>query len=196
MMGPQDGVDILLRAIKVLMDEFKRRDFHVHLVGGGTELPQLQKYAGQLGIAGHVTFAGKQHYEAVVTAIASADVCLCPDPKTPMNDRANFVKVSEYMCLGRPVVAFDLVEVRHSAADAALYATPNDEREFAAKVEYLLQHPESRERLGQIGVRRVSEMLSWDHSKEALYAAYDWVFADEHVKAIRRSRKNAVAVEE
>jgi glycosyltransferase involved in cell wall biosynthesis len=196
MMGPQDGVDILLRAAKLLVDDFQRRDFHVHLVGGGTELPQLQKYAGELGITDHVTFAGQQPYAGVVTAIASADVCVCPDPKTPMNDRANFVKVSEYMCLARPVVAFDLSEVRHSAADAALYATPNDEREFAAKIEYLLQHPEERERLGRIGACRVRDVLSWDHSKEALYAAYDWVFADQRVKATRLARKDAVAVEE
>jgi type IV pilus assembly protein PilM len=29
--------------------------------------------------------------------IASADVCLCPDPKTPLNDKCSLVKVTEYM---------------------------------------------------------------------------------------------------
>ena len=82
MMGPQDGVDILLRATKVLVDKFERQDFHVHLVGGGTQLPHLQQFAGELGIGDHVTFAGKQSYDRVVTAIASADICVCPDPKT------------------------------------------------------------------------------------------------------------------
>ena len=196
MMGPQDGVDILLRATKVLLESFGRRDLHVHLVGGGTELPNLQRQAGELGIADHVTFAGKQPYEGVVTAIASADICVCPDPKTPMNDRANFVKLSEYMCLGRPVVAFDLVEVRYSAADAALYATPNDPHDFASKIEYLLQHPEERERIGQIGARRVKDVLSWDHSKAALYAAYDRLFANQRVPAAKLSAKDAVVVEE
>ena len=196
MMGPQDGVDILLRAVKLLVGDFQRRDFHLHLVGGGTELQQLQKYAEELDIADYVTFAGKQPYEAVVTSIASADVCVCPDPKTPMNDRANLVKVSEYMCMGRPVVAFDLVEVRHSAADAALYATGNDECDFAAKIECLLQHPEERERLGQVGAGRVRDLLSWEHSKAALYSAYDRVFADDRVKATRLSGKDAIAVEE
>jgi glycosyltransferase involved in cell wall biosynthesis len=196
MMGPQDGVDILLRAIKVLVSDFNRRDFHLHVVGGGTELIPLQNYARELGVSEHVAFAGRQPYQGVVDAIASADVCVCPDPKTSMNDRANLVKVSEYLCLGRPVVAFDLTEVRHSAADAALYATPNDEREFAAKIEYLLQRPEERERLGSIGARRVREFLSWDHSKDALYAAYDSLFSDSRVKSASPSGKNAIAAEE
>jgi glycosyltransferase involved in cell wall biosynthesis len=156
----------------------------------------LQNYARELGISKHVTFAGRQPYQRVVDAIASADVCVCPDPKTPMNDRANLVKVSEYLCLGRPVVAFDLTEVRHSAAGAALYAVPNDEREFAAKIEYLLQRPEERERLGSIGARRVREFLSWDHSKDALYAAYDSLFSDSRVKSASPSGKNAIAAEE
>ena len=196
MMGPQDGVDVLLRATKVLLDDFERQDVHVHLVGGGTELPRLQKLASELGVADHVTFAGKQPYEGVVTAIASADICVCPDPKTPMNDRANLVKLSEYMCLGRPVVAFDLNEVRHSAGDAALYATANDPRDLAGKIEYLLQHPEERDRIGQIGARRVKDVLSWDHSKASLYAAYDWLFADQRARATRLSAKDPVVIEE
>ena len=196
MMGPQDGVDILLRATKVLVEDFNRRDFQLHLVGGGTQLAQLQNYARELAIDDRVTFLGKQQYPAVVAAIASADICVCPDPKTAMNDRANLVKVSEYMCLGRPVVAFDLAEVRHSAADAALYARPNDERDFAVKIEYLLQHPEERERLGAIGARRVRDVLSWEHSKSALYAAYDWLFADRPSPATRPPGREAVSVEE
>jgi glycosyltransferase involved in cell wall biosynthesis len=177
MMGPQDGVDILLRAIKLLIEEFGQCDFHTHLVGSGTQLPELQRYARELGVAGYVTFAGKQPYQQVVTAIASGDICVCPDPKTPMNDRANFVKVSEYMCLGRPIVAFDLCELRSCAEAAALYAVPNDERDFAAKIDFLLKHPAEREHMGRIGISRVRDLLSWDHSKEALYAAYDRALA-------------------
>jgi len=172
MMGPQDGVDILLRAVRILVNDFGRQDFHVHLVGGGTELGRLKNYAEELGLVGYVTFAGQQPYDAVVRVIASADVCLCPDPKTPMNDRANLVKVTEYMCLGRPVVAFDLSEVRHSAGDAAVYATPNDERDFASKIDSLLSSADDRVRRGHIGAQRVLQFLSWDHSKQALLAAY------------------------
>jgi glycosyltransferase involved in cell wall biosynthesis len=173
MMGPQDGVDVLLRCVRILRKDLGRNDFHVHVVGGGTELDFLRAYAIELGVRDCVTFAGQQPYEHVVTAIASADVCACPDPKTPLNDMANLVKVSEYLSLGRPVVAFDLTEVRHSAAGAALYATSGDERDFAEKIAYLFDHPDERTRMGRIGLERVHNLLCWDHSKRALLAAYD-----------------------
>jgi glycosyltransferase involved in cell wall biosynthesis len=173
MMGPQDGVDILLRSVKLLVSKFGRDDFRVHVVGDGTELDNLKLYATELGVADYVTFAGRQNYERVISAIAAADVCLCPDPKTPMTDRANLVKVTEYMCVGRPVVAFDLNEVRYSAGDAALYASANDELDFAGKIDSLLDDAGERQRRGQLGAQRVRDFLAWDHSKQALYAAYD-----------------------
>jgi glycosyltransferase involved in cell wall biosynthesis len=40
----------------------------------------------------------------------------------------------EYMALGKPIVSFDLKETRVSAADAAIYAKPNDEVEFATAI--------------------------------------------------------------
>jgi glycosyltransferase involved in cell wall biosynthesis len=193
MMGPQDGVNILLRAVNILVYEMHRTDVHVHIVGGGTELPHLKALAAELAVADRVTFAGKQAYSGVVTAIASADVCVCPDPKTPMNDRANLVKVSEYLCLGRPVVAFDLAEVRHSAADAAIYASPNDERDFAKCIDFLLSHPEERERLGRIGAQRVRDLLSWEHSNSTLYAAYERILSGRHPKTAESVVDKAIA---
>ena len=105
--------------------------------------------------------------------IASADVCLCPDPKTPLNDKCSLVKVVEYMSLGRPVVAFDLEEVRNSAGDAALYAQPNEERDLADKINLLLDAPDLRASMGEIGRKRFLDFLTWEHSEHVLQAAYD-----------------------
>jgi glycosyltransferase involved in cell wall biosynthesis len=87
------------------------------------------------------------------------------------------VKVVEYMSLGRPLVAFDLEEVRISAGDAALYARPNDDKDFAEKINLLLEAPNLRASMGEIGRERVLNFLTWEHSKQALYAAYDKAFA-------------------
>ena len=43
-------------------------------------------------------------------------------------------KTMEYMAFELPVVAFDLRETRVSAADAAVYVTPNDVREYAEAI--------------------------------------------------------------
>jgi glycosyltransferase involved in cell wall biosynthesis len=176
MMGPQEGIDLLLRAIRGLVVVHRRSDFHVHIMGGGTVLEEIKKYAVELGLEQVVTFTGSVDYPQVMEGIASADLCLCPDPKTPLSDKCSLVKAVEYMSLARTFVAFDLEEVHLFAADAAVYAQPNDEGDFAAKINELLNNDELRASMGQIGRERVIQRLTWEHSKEALYAAYDKAF--------------------
>jgi len=176
MMGPQEGIDGMLRAIHTLVTVHGRKDFHVRIMGSGTVLSEMKDNARKLGLEEIVTFTGHVDYHQVMEGIASADVCLCPDPKTELSDKCSLVKAIEYMSLGRPFVAFDLEEVRHSAADAALYALPNSEDDFAEKIGYLLDHEDLRASMGKIGKERVLRFLSWEHSKEALYDAYAKVF--------------------
>lgn len=177
MMGPQEGIDVLLRAIRSLATDHQRNDFHMLIMGNGTVFEPMKQYAKELGIDERITFTGHVDYDRVMQGIASADVCLCPDPKTPLNDKCSHVKVVEYMSLGRPLVAFDLEEVRNSADGAALYAEPNDEKDFASKIDHLLNSPDLRESMGRIGRERVAKFLTWEHSKENLYAAYERAFA-------------------
>ena len=79
----------------------------------------------------------------------------CPDPSNSYNDRSTMIKVAEYMAVGKPLVAFDLPEHRVTAGDAALYATPNDERDFAQKLEELIAAPELRASMGIYAIERV-----------------------------------------
>jgi glycosyltransferase involved in cell wall biosynthesis len=178
MMGPQEGIDALLRAIRDLLTVHGRNDFHVLIMGSGTVLDSMRRYASELGLAEVVTFAGHVEYSQVMEGIATASICVCPDPKTPLNDKCSFVKVVEYMSLGRTLVAFDLEEVRNMAGDAALYAEPNDESDFAAKINRLLDDPDLRTSMGDKGRDRVLRSLTWEHSKSAFYAAYDKVFGN------------------
>ena len=77
-------------------------------------------------------------------------------------------KIVEYMAMSRPLVSFDLIEARVSAGDAALYATPNDEREFARLIAELLDDPERRGPHGRARPLRVEQELSWEHSRRQL----------------------------
>lgn len=81
-------------------------------------------------------------------------------------------KVLEYMAMGRPIVSFDLREARVSAGDAAVYAPANDEAAFAKLITVLLDDPEKRARMGEIGQERISGQLSWRNSQASLLAAY------------------------
>jgi glycosyltransferase involved in cell wall biosynthesis len=82
-------------------------------------------------------------------------------------------KTMEYMAFALPVVAFDLVETRVSAQDAALYAAPGDVDGFARAVVELVDDPERRAEMGRRARERVVTELAWEHQRAAYLRVYD-----------------------
>ena len=172
-MGPQDGVDYALRALKLLRDELGRTDWHAVFVGAGDTFDDMVALSRELGLADCVEFTGRIPDEDLVRYLSTADVCLSPDPLNPLNDVSTMNKIMEYMAMARPIVSFDLREARVSAGDAAVYAPANDEREFAKLTARLLEDPEERRRMGELGQARVEGPLAWRNSAKSLIAAYE-----------------------
>lgn len=174
-MGPQDGVDYLLRSIHHLIDDLGRTDVFCMIIGRGDAVPALKELAVNLGIADNVWFAGWMAIDDLPRYLSAADICVDPDPSNPYNDLSTMIKMMEYMAMGKPIVAFDLPEHRISAGDAALYARANDELEFARGIAELMDDPDRRRHMGDVGRRRVSSALAWEHQEERLLAAYESV---------------------
>jgi glycosyltransferase involved in cell wall biosynthesis len=176
-MGRQEGIDLLLRSVAHIVQVMKRDDIHFGLVGGGTSLEAMKRYAHELGVAGHVTFTGRVDDQRMLEMLNTADVCVNPDVANEMNDKSTMNKIMEYMALAKPIVQFDLAEGRVSAQQASLYAARNDEIDFAHKVVELIDDPLARRRMGEFGRARVTGELEWRHEAPRLLAAYDVLFA-------------------
>jgi glycosyltransferase involved in cell wall biosynthesis len=172
-MNPQDGLDYLLRALWHLAYEFGRRDFFCMLIGPGDCLDDLAALARELKLEGHVHFTGFIPDEQVFRYLSAVDVCVDPDPSSPLNDRSTWIKIMEFMALGKPIVCFDLKETRVTAEKAAIYVQPNDVREFAKAIIKLLDNPELGKRMGEYGRQRVERELQWNHVRHNLLRAYE-----------------------
>jgi glycosyltransferase involved in cell wall biosynthesis len=172
-MGHQDGVDYLLRALGQLVRTCQRSDWRCVLVGDGESVPALKQLAIDLGIAGQVQFTGWLDYRDVPRYIAAMDICVAPDPSNEYSDRSTIIKLMEYMAQAKPMVAFDLPEHRVTADDVALYASPNDELDFARQIARLMDDPHLRERLGQLGRLRAANTLAWSRQEHALLGTYE-----------------------
>jgi glycosyltransferase involved in cell wall biosynthesis len=168
-MGPQDGVDHALRALAAL--RARRDDWHAIFMGSGEVLEEMRALAAKLGLADVVEFTGWVEPDTICRVLSGSDVCLAPDPKSPLNDVSSMVKISEYMAMSRPIVSYDLKESRAAAGDAALYA--DDEADFARLVDELLSDPQRRARMAATGRERAERLLAWEHQERALLAAYD-----------------------
>ncbi len=178
-MGAQEGIDLLLEAVRAIVHRHGRRDIQFGLVGGGTSLEAMKALAAELGVAEYVTFTGRVPDRELLAMLNTADVCVNPDVANEMNDKSTMNKIMEYMALGKPIVQFDLTEGRFSAREASLYARRNDALDLAAKILELVDDPARRAAMGAYGRRRVETELEWRYEVPKLLAAYESLWAGE-----------------
>jgi glycosyltransferase involved in cell wall biosynthesis len=172
-MGPQDGVDIVLQAADLVVNQLGRTDVGFILMGKGDCWADLVAERDRRGLQEHVELPGRVPDEYVADVFSTADVGLSPDPLNPLNDVSTMNKTMEYMAFGLPVVAFDLKETRVSAADAAVYVEPGDVEAYARAILDLLDDPAAREEMGRRGRERVVRELAWEHQRRGYRAVFD-----------------------
>jgi glycosyltransferase involved in cell wall biosynthesis len=189
-MGPQDGVDIVVRAADIVVNKLGRDDIAFTLIGSGDCYDELVALRDELGLAGTVEFTGRAPDELVMRIMSTAQAGLSPDPKNPLNDVSTMNKTMEYMAFGLPVVAFDLRETRVSAGDAAVYVQPNDERQYAEAIVALLDDEPRRALMGKLAKERVEQELAWSHQESTYLGVYKRVLGEGKP---RRSRQRAGA---
>jgi glycosyltransferase involved in cell wall biosynthesis len=178
-LNPQDGVDYLLRSLRHLLHGLKRSDFYCVIMGTGDSLQDLRDLAGNLQLNGCVELTGFISDEDLQANLAAADICVDPDPSSPLNDVSTWIKVMEYMASAKPIVSFDLKETRFSARDAAIYVEPNNEAEFAEAIAQLMNRPELQNKMGTYGRHRVEEELQWAKVGKNLLSAYETLLAEK-----------------
>ena len=176
-MADQDGLDYLLHAINHVVNARRREDVTFALIGSGDSVDGLKALAVELGISDYVVFTGRISDADLVEHLSTADVCVVPDPYNDFNDKCTFIKIAEYMAMKKPVVSFDLTESRFTAGDAAVYVENNDAEQFGREIIELIDDPRRREAMGEFGIKRVREVLAWEHSKRHLWNAYEKALA-------------------
>lgn len=171
-MGRQDGVDRVIRAAHHIVHVLHRRDVVFVLIGKGESWAELQQLACELQVEDVVRFVGRIPDELLLDYLSTADVCLAPDPPDRMNQLSTMTKILEYMACQRPIVSFDLLESRRSAGDAAKYVEGDSPKAFGQAIIELLDDRQGRERMGQVGLERTTDLIGWNRSREALLEAY------------------------
>ena len=172
-MGPQDGVDIVVRAADIVVHDLGREDIAFTIIGSGDCFDELVELRDDLKLNGHVEFTGRAPDDLVKKILSTADIGLSPDPKNPLNDVSTMNKTMEYMAFELPVVAFDLKETRVSAEASAVYVQPNDVREYAKAIVDLMDDPAARAQLAKVGRARVEDELAWEHQERAYLGVYE-----------------------
>lgn len=88
-MGPQDGVDVVLAAADLVVNRWGRDDVAFAVMGGGDCHQELVAERDRLGLQDAVDMPGRVSDEHVLEVLSTADVGLSPDPSNPLNICSN-----------------------------------------------------------------------------------------------------------
>jgi glycosyltransferase involved in cell wall biosynthesis len=181
-MGPQDGVDLAVRAAAYVVHELQRSDVSFTFMGSGDSYHDLVALRDELGLQDYLDLPGRVPDETVLDVLSTADLGLSPDPKNPLNDVSTMNKTMEYMAFSLPVVAYDLKETRVSAADAAVYIESGNIAGYAEAIVGLLDDEDRRAAMGRTGRLRIDAELGWPYQREAYVGVYDFLASRTRVR--------------
>lgn len=165
------GVDVLLEALTLLDVKFE-----CVILGDGNHRPHCEALSRKLGLADRVTFKGfvpqeelKRFYrECSVVALSS----VWPEPIATIG--------LEVMRYALPVVAFDAGGIKDWLIDGhnGFLVTWMDRRQFAARLKQCLTDKSLARRLGEAGLKLVSERYDFDQYIRDLEAMFQRVIAE------------------
>ena len=160
---PEKNFQRLLRAFRIVTQQLPAR---LALVGDGPERPNLERLAGELGIADRVHFAG--HVPAPSPFYGAFDLFAVSSDTEQMP-----IAVIEAMAAGLPIAATDVGDVRTMLApENASFIGPLDDAALAASLLTLLRDPGLRQSIGAANRAKAAR----DYDQETMFQAYAALF--------------------
>jgi glycosyltransferase involved in cell wall biosynthesis len=170
LLAEYQGVDLLLQTAVHL---FKARSDVHFLIMGFPNVEHYRKIAGQLGLAGHVTFTGRIPYEEAPSYLALGDMAVAP--KISATEGSG--KLLNYMAMGLPVVAFDTPVNREYLGEQGVYVPLGDALALAEALETLLDDPMRGMALGRQLRERATRYYLWPEAGKKILQIYREVYS-------------------
>jgi glycosyltransferase involved in cell wall biosynthesis len=176
-MGAQDGVETLVRAMAEIRHVRKRDDINCIIIGDGPELNHLRAVVAELDVGLSVQFTGYLSGAPLMSHLSALNIGVIPDPPNEFNDKLSMNKVFEYMMLGLPFVQFNLRQATREAGSAALVVSEHSPRALADGIIALIDDPERRRRMGRSGRATAEREFQWPAEARQYLDAYDNLFS-------------------
>ena len=172
--GLLDETHNLLPAIAAVVAA-ARPDLELHLVGDGPARPACERCAAG---SPRIIFRGRVPHAEVPRHIAVADLCLAPyDSRAFASGTLGYstMKIPEYLCVGRPVVAAPAERAKELIEDGVTgFLLPNEPDRWRT---FLTALP-ARGELAAMGRRALERPLpSWDDTARGYLAAIESALA-------------------
>jgi glycosyltransferase involved in cell wall biosynthesis len=171
--GDQDGLDHLVRAVHLLRTKFKFTDFQAIVVGDGPALPSAKVLAEELGVDDAITFTGYLSGGQLLQHLSVFDIGVMPDPVNEYNDKISMNKVFEYSALGIPSVAYPLAETKQLLGDAGLFSRTAEPDGLAEACFELLRDDDLRKRKSAHATHLSNTKFIWERERKKYVGVFD-----------------------
>ncbi|MFA4941733.1 MAG: glycosyltransferase family 4 protein [Patescibacteria group bacterium] len=149
-MGEKKGVEEILEAVKILLDDYP--DIFFLAVGGsGSEIENSRNFSDRLGLKKNVLFLEKIDRSRLAICQKACDLLLMPFPFTQhFAYYMSPLKMFEYMASQRPIVATDLPSVREVLNEEnALLIKVNAPEVLAEGIKKIIENKKLAETISQ-----------------------------------------------
>lgn len=174
------GVEYLVRSSNIVINDHSRDNVRILLVGpmeefgseSNTQSPYLQKINGLIqnyGLSESVRLTGPLPLDDLRKLYAACDIFVLPSLTEAMP-----TAVLEAMASGKAVIATKVggIPRQIKPGENGILINPGDEKELAEAIEYLINNPEERERMGRMGREIAEDEFSSDKIAERLIRVY------------------------
>ncbi len=179
-MVPRKGIDNVIRAMAPLKDAVKS-GIQLIIVGGdeedmeqsdNAEYKRLRQIAVELGVNGHVKFAGRKDRELLKFYYSAADLFIT----TPWYEPFGITPL-EAMACGTPVIGSNVGGIKYSVIDGytGVLVEPNQPGQLAKKIAGLLTDTAALKALSKQAIRHVNKKFTWAEVTKELMALYQQV---------------------
>jgi len=164
------GADMAIKALSILPETVQKR-LTFTIVGDGPERNTLEKLARTTGVEGRVHFTGWIPQQETLTHYRKNDVFCFPS----VREFGGAVALEAMGC-GLPCIVPDYAGLREYVTEETGIKIEPKSREylvqqFAEKIEFLLEHPEIREKMSARSIDRV-KTYEWGNKGEEMVALY------------------------
>lgn len=127
------GLDLSIQALAKVQNEIPNAELWI--IGDGPERASLEKLAKSLNIADRVRFTGRVLPQEVSHWLEKCDVGVLATRSDVFLDYSFSNKLTEYIIMGKPVIASRLRTIHHYFSDKALaFFQPNNSDSLAAQM--------------------------------------------------------------
>jgi len=170
---PWQGVDVLLRAMKCLVDEGYA--IGLTLIGGGNELANIEHLIDELELRSHVCLTGSLEMEKLATILAESDIGLAPYCGWP---EYSGLKLFDYKSAGLAIIVSGEDGRPHTIEHnyTGLIVRPCDVGDLAQALRRLTGDPDLRRSLGQAARQEAEHIHSWSHTVHEIEKQFSQVF--------------------